>query len=134
MAVFRGLVLLFAARSTLVASLTLKTRGDPKRIKVNFTSKEEGRVNFPSPDWCDATITSNLGGLGPDTNESAELRYSGIEGVKTAEPGVTSIDLVVTALSSYKSQKPEMNGFNNHGSESSENSGCFGIINLDATD
>jgi hypothetical protein len=154
----RGCVLLFAVRIALVASLQtrdLKENAWPSQdlfqidednkrlpnplalvrtgsgIAKDKTTASKPKGSFPHADWCSAIVTSNLGGLGPDTSAAPELRYGGIEGIQTEEH-VKSVDIVVTALSGYKTKNPDVNGFNNGGQAG--NSGCFGIINLDDTD
>jgi len=159
MALLRDSLLLFAMRFALVASLKTKDLTEnaqpsqdlfqldkEKRLRHQVALVHTGAGNakgpggtyektashesFPSVDWCSATVTSNLGGFGPDTSAPPELRYAGIAGVDTSEH-VKSVDIVVTALSGYKAKNPDVNGFNNGGKPG--NSGCFGIINLDDT-
>merc|ERR1719356_1877073 len=81
----------------LIASLKTKSELPPSG---NYPP-EAKHMKFPSPDWCSAVVTSNLGGLGPDTSAAPELRYSGIDGIDTVEH-VEAVDLVVTAISDYK--------------------------------
>jgi len=95
--------------------------------KHSIKNRPITKATFPAAmDWCHATVTSNLGGVGPDTSAAPELRYANIGGIETKEH-VDSLDMVVTALSSYRSNDPIANGFN----QGPGNNGCFGVINLD---
>jgi len=97
----------------------------------NFLKANKGRANeggiyvheysdghdFAYWDLCDVNVSSNLGGMGPDTDAAEELRFSN---VMQDVYGVGSVDLVVTATSSYTPKNASANGIYH----------CFGIINV----